>query len=45
VTKPSMHDLGIMPIHFQFTMGDEEGRDLRPRRQYTLAFQFKQVKG
>jgi peptide/nickel transport system substrate-binding protein len=46
-TKLAMEDLGIMPIHFQFTMwATKKGVAYTPRTdEYTLAFQFKQVKG
>jgi peptide/nickel transport system substrate-binding protein len=46
-TKLAMEDLGIMPIHFQFTMwATKKGVAYTPRTdEYTLAFQFRQVKG
>jgi len=46
-TRLSMQDLGIMPIHFQFTIwATKKGVTYVPRTdEYTLAFQFKQVKG
>jgi peptide/nickel transport system substrate-binding protein len=46
-TKLSMQDLGIMPIHFQFTIwATKKGVTYVPRTdEYTLAFQFKQAKG
>jgi peptide/nickel transport system substrate-binding protein len=45
-TKLSMEDLGIMPIHFQFTIwGTKKNVSYVPRTdEYTLAFQFKPVK-
>jgi peptide/nickel transport system substrate-binding protein len=47
--RPSsrMSDLGIMPIHFQFTMwATKKNVQYTPRTdEYTLAFQFKPVKG
>jgi len=45
-TKLSMSDLGIMPIHFQFTIwATKKGVTYVPRTdEYTLAFQFKQAK-
>jgi peptide/nickel transport system substrate-binding protein len=45
-TKLSMQDLGIMPIHFQFTIwATKKGVTYVPRTdEYTLAFQFKQAK-
>jgi len=46
-TALSMSDLGIMPIHFQFTMwATKKNVQYTPRTdEYTLAFQFKPVKG
>jgi peptide/nickel transport system substrate-binding protein len=46
-TRLSMQDLGIMPIHFQFTIwATKKGVTYVPRTdEYTLAFQFKQAKG
>ena len=46
-TELSMQDLGIMPIHFQYTVwATTKGVTYVPRTdEYTLAFQFKQVKG
>ncbi len=46
-TELSMQDLGIMPIHFQFTMwATKKDVHYTPRTdEYTLAFQFKPVKG
>ena len=46
-TELSMSDLGIMPIHFQFTMwATKKNVQYTPRTdEYTLAFQFKPVKG
>ncbi|MEP7327808.1 MAG: ABC transporter substrate-binding protein [Betaproteobacteria bacterium] len=46
-TELSMQDLGIMPIHFQFTMwATKKNVQYTPRTdEYTLAFQFKPVKG
>jgi peptide/nickel transport system substrate-binding protein len=46
-TKLSMSDLGIMPVHFQFTIwATKKGVTYVPRTdEYTLAFQFKQAKG
>jgi peptide/nickel transport system substrate-binding protein len=45
-TKLSMDDLGIMPIHFQYTIwATRKGVSYLPRTdEYTLAFQFKPVK-
>jgi peptide/nickel transport system substrate-binding protein len=45
-TKLAMSDLGIMPIHFQFTIwATKKGVTYVPRTdEYTLAFQFKQAK-
>ncbi len=45
-TDLSMQDLGIMPIHFQFTMwATKKNVQYVPRTdEYTLAFQFKPVK-
>ena len=45
-TKLAMQDLGIMPIHFQFTIwATKKGVTYAPRTdEYTLAFQFKQAK-
>jgi len=45
-TELSMQDLGIMPIHFQFTMwATKKNVQYTPRTdEYTLAFQFKPVK-
>ena len=45
-TELSMQDLGIMPIHFQFTMwATKKNVQYVPRTdEYTLAFQFKPVK-
>ena len=42
-TKLAMSDLGIMPIHFQFTMwATKKNVQYAPRTdEYTLAFQFK----
>ena len=42
---PVVSDLGIMPIHFQFTMwATKKGVQYTPRTdEYTLAFQFKPV--
>jgi peptide/nickel transport system substrate-binding protein len=42
-TELAMSDLGIMPIHFQFTMwATRKGVSYTPRTdEYTLAFQFK----
>jgi peptide/nickel transport system substrate-binding protein len=44
-TELAMQDLGIMPIHFQFTMwATKKGVVYTPRTdEYTLAFQFKPV--
>jgi peptide/nickel transport system substrate-binding protein len=46
-TELSMQDLGIMPIHFQFTLwATKKNVQYTPRTdEYTLAFQFKPVKG
>jgi peptide/nickel transport system substrate-binding protein len=46
-TELAMQDLGIMPIHFQYTMwATAKGVTYVPRTdEYTLAFQFKPVKG
>jgi peptide/nickel transport system substrate-binding protein len=46
-TKLSMDDLGIMPIHFQYTIwATKKGVAYTPRTdEYTLAFQFRPVKG
>ena len=46
-TKMAMDDLGIMPIHFQYTIwATKKGVAYTPRTdEYTLAFQFKPVKG
>ena len=46
-TKLSMEDLGIMPIHFQYTIwATKKGVAYTPRTdEYTLAFQFRPVKG
>ena len=45
-TRLSMQDIGIMPIHFQFTIwATKKGVTYVPRTdEYTLAFQFKQAK-
>src|SRR5664279_255040 len=45
-TELSMQDLGIMPIHFQYTVwATTKGVTYVPRTdEYTLAFQFKPVK-
>jgi peptide/nickel transport system substrate-binding protein len=45
-TKLAMSDLGIMPIHFQFTIwATKKGVTYVPRTdEYTLAFLFKQAK-
>jgi len=45
-TKLSMDDLGIMPIHFQYTIwATKKGVSYTPRTdEYTLAFQFRPVK-
>ena len=45
-TKLSMGDLGIMPVHFQFTIwATKNNVSYVPRTdEYTLAFQFKPVK-
>ena len=46
-TEMAMDDLGIMPIHFQYTIwATKKGVQYTPRTdEYTLAFQFKPVKG
>ena len=46
-TKLAMEDLGIMPIHFQFTIwATKKNVAYTPRTdEYTLAFQFRPVKG
>jgi peptide/nickel transport system substrate-binding protein len=46
-TELAMQDLGIMPIHFQFTIwATKKKRAYTPRTdEYTLAFQFKPAKG
>jgi len=46
-TKLAMEDLGLMPIHFQFTIwATKKNVQYVPRTdEYTLAFQFKPVKG
>ena len=46
-TKLAMEDLGIMPIHFQFTVwATAKNVAYTPRTdEYTLAFQFRPVKG
>jgi len=46
-TELAMSDLGIMPIHFQFTMwATRKGVSYTPRTdEYTLAFQFKPTPG
>jgi len=46
-TKLAMEDLGIMPIHFQFTVwATSKNVAYTPRTdEYTLAFQFRPVKG
>jgi peptide/nickel transport system substrate-binding protein len=45
-TKMAMDDLGIMPIHFQYTIwATKKGVHYTPRTdEYTLAFQFKPVR-
>ncbi len=45
-TKLAMEDLGLMPIHFQFTIwATRKGVAYTPRTdEYTLAFQFRPVK-
>jgi len=45
-TKLAMDDLGIMPIHFQYTIwATKKGVAYTPRTdEYTLAFQFRPVK-
>jgi peptide/nickel transport system substrate-binding protein len=45
-TELSMQDLGIMPIHFQFTIwATKKGVQYTPRTdEYTLAFQFRPTK-
>jgi peptide/nickel transport system substrate-binding protein len=44
-TKMAMDDLGIMPVHFQYTIwATKKGVSYTPRTdEYTLAFQFKPV--
>jgi peptide/nickel transport system substrate-binding protein len=44
-TEMAMQDLGIMPIHFQYTIwATSKGVTYVPRvDEYTLAFQFRQV--
>jgi peptide/nickel transport system substrate-binding protein len=44
-TDLAMLDLGIMPIHFQFTLwGTKKNVQYTPRTdEYTLAFQFRPV--
>jgi peptide/nickel transport system substrate-binding protein len=46
-TKLAMEDLGIMPVHFQFTIwATKKNVTYTPRTdEYTLAFQFKPVGG
>ncbi len=46
-TRLAMEDLGIMPIHFQFTIwATTKNVAYTPRTdEYTLAFQFRPVKG
>ena len=46
-TKLAMEDLGIMPIHFQFTIwATTKNVQYTPRTdEYTLAFQFRPIKG
>jgi peptide/nickel transport system substrate-binding protein len=46
-TELAMSDLGIMPIHFQFTIwATKKNVQYTPRTdEYTLAFQFKPAKG
>jgi len=46
-TRLSMEDLGIMPIHFQYTIwATRKGVQYVPRTdEYTLAFQFRPVGG
>ena len=46
-TRLAMEDLGIMPIHFQFTIwATARSVAYTPRTdEYTLAFQFRPVKG
>jgi peptide/nickel transport system substrate-binding protein len=46
-TELAMSELGIMPIHFQFTMwATKKNVAYTPRTdEYTLAFQFRPVKG
>ncbi len=46
-TKLAMEDLGIMPIHFQFTIwATTKNVAYTPRTdEYTLAFQFRPIKG
>ena len=45
-TKIAMEDLGLMPIHFQFTVwATKKGISYTPRTdEYTLAFQFRPTK-
>nr|MBP8139657.1 ABC transporter substrate-binding protein [Burkholderiales bacterium] len=45
-TKLAMDDLGIMPVHFQYTIwATKKGVAYSPRTdEYTLAFQFRPVK-
>ncbi|MBK6393845.1 MAG: ABC transporter substrate-binding protein [Betaproteobacteria bacterium] len=45
-TKLAMEDLGIMPVHFQYTIwATKKGVAYAPRTdEYTLAFQFRPVK-
>ena len=45
-TKLAMDDLGIMPVHFQYTIwATKKGVAYAPRTdEYTLAFQFRPVK-
>jgi peptide/nickel transport system substrate-binding protein len=45
-TKLAMEDLGLMPVHFQFTIwATKKGIAYTPRTdEYTLAFQFKPAK-
>lgn len=46
-TRLAMEDLGIMPIHFQYTIwATKKGVAYTPRTdEYTLAFQFRPTKG
>ncbi len=46
-TKLAMDDLGLMPVHFQYTIwATKKGIAYTPRTdEYTLAFQFRPVKG